>query len=249
MRLLFLNPNTSAHLTELGVRVARTAARPETDIVPATASFGARYIATRAAAAIAGHAVLEAFARQGGGVDVVLLACFGDPGLAALRELAPVPVVGMAEASCHMAAMLGGKFSIVTGGHRWRPMLEEFVAAIGLENRLASVRTTAPTGDQIAADPAAALEGLIDACGAAAAADGAEAVILGGLGLAGLAERVRDKVPIPVVDNVVAAVGVAEAAAALGCAKARTGSFANGAPVATVGLAAALASLLEGSGA
>jgi Asp/Glu/hydantoin racemase len=249
MRLLFLNPNTSAHLTELGVRVARMAARPETDIVPATASFGARYIATRAAAAIAGHAALEAYGRQGGGVDVVLLACFGDPGLAALRELAPVPVVGMAEAACHMAAMLGGKFSIVTGGHRWRPMLEEFVAAIGLQSRLASVRTTAPTGDQIAADPAGALEGLIDACGAAAAADGAEVVILGGLGLAGLAEKIRDRVSIPVVDNVIAAVGVAEAVAALGCAKARTGSFALSAPVATVGLAAPLASLLEGSGA
>ena len=72
---------------------------------------------------------------------------------------------------------------------------------------------------------------------------------LGGLGLAGLAEKIRDRVSIPVVDNVVAAVGVAEAAAALGCAEARTGSFARSAPVATVGLAAALASLLEGSGA
>src|SRR5262249_52359436 len=198
MRLLFINPNTSADLTEQGARVARKVARAETEIVPATGRFGARYIATRAAAAIAGHAALDVFARQGAGADVVLLACFGDPGLSALRELAPVPVVGMAEASCHVAATLGGKFSIVTGGHRWPPMLEEFVAAIGLERRLASVRTTAPTGDQIAADPARALEGLIEACGAAAAADGAEAVILGGLGLAGLAAQIRDRVPIPV---------------------------------------------------
>src|SRR5262249_7106314 len=74
--------NTSADLTEQGARVARKAARPETEIVPATGRFGARYIATRAAAAIAGHAALDVFARAGKGADVVLLACFGDPGRA-----------------------------------------------------------------------------------------------------------------------------------------------------------------------
>src|SRR5262245_46291077 len=97
MRLLFLNPNTSAELTDLGVALASRVARPETEIVPATGQFGARYIGTRATAAIAAHAALDAFARCQPAPDVVLLACFGDPGLLALRELAPVPVVGMAE--------------------------------------------------------------------------------------------------------------------------------------------------------
>src|SRR5262244_1107845 len=203
MSLLFINPNTSADLTERGARVARKVARPETEIVPATGRFGTRYIATRAAAAIAGHAALDVFAREGRGSDVVLLACFGDPGLFALREIAPVPVVGMAEASCHLASTLGRKFSIVTGGHRWGPMLEEFVEAIGLADKLASVRAVAPSGDEIAAKPEAALAGLIAACTRAAEDDGAEIVILGGLGLAGLAELLVDKVPVPVVDNVV----------------------------------------------
>src|SRR5262245_10976028 len=148
MRLLFLNPNTSPNLTEAGAEVARRFARPDTEILPATGSFGARYITTRAAAAIAGHAALDAFARQKDGVDVVLLACFGDPGLFALRELAEVPVVGMAEASCRMASTLGRKFSIVTGGRRWGPMLEEFVSAIGLADSLSSVRMIALMGDE-----------------------------------------------------------------------------------------------------
>lgn len=246
MRMLFLNPNTSAHLTDLGARVARQVARPETEIVPTTGRFGARYITTRAAAAVAGHAALDAFAREGKGADVVLIACFGDPGLFALRELAPVPVVGMAEASCHMASTLGKKFSIVTGGHRWGPMLEEFVAAIGLAANLASVRTMAPSGDEIAADPDAALDSLVATCTEAAERDGAEAVILGGLGLAGLAERIAARVPVPTIDNVVAAVRFAEAAATLGAAKARTGSFAQTTPVKTIGLSAPLAALIEG---
>lgn len=246
MRLLFINPNTSAHLTELGTRVARSVARPETEIVPATGRFGARYITSRAAAAIAGHAVLDTYAREGKGADAVVIACFGDPGLFALRELAPVPVVGMAEASCHLASTLGRKFSIVTGGHRWGPMLEEFVAAIGLATNLASVRTVDALGADIAAKPEAALESLALACRKTAEEDGAEVVILGGLGLAGLAERIRAEVPIPVIDNVVASVRVAEAAATLGVDKAKSGSFAAATPVKTTGLTPALAALLEG---
>jgi Asp/Glu/hydantoin racemase len=246
MRLFFINPNTSAHLTELGARVARGVARPETEIVPATGRFGARYITSRAAAAIAGHAVLDTYAREGKGADAVIIACFGDPGLFALRELAPVPVIGMAEASCHLASTLGRKFSIVTGGHRWGPMLEEFVAAIGLATNLASVRAVETLGADIAANPDAALEGLALACRHAAEEDGAEVVILGGLGLAGLAPRIAAEMPVPIIDNVVASIRVAEAAATLGVAKARSGSFAAASPVKTTGLTPALAALLEG---
>src|SRR5262249_59086154 len=135
-----------------------TRREPESRTAPGR--VGARSIPTRGAAGIAGHGALDAFARQKDGVDVVLLACFGDPGLFALRELAPVPVVGMAEAACHMASTLGRKFSIVTGGHRWGPMLEEFVTVIGLSANLAAVRTVAPSGGEIAANPAAALHML-----------------------------------------------------------------------------------------
>jgi allantoin racemase len=244
MRLLFLNPNTSAHLTELGAQLARQVARPETEIVPVTGRFGARYIASRAAAAIAAHAALDAFAAQHHKVDVVLLACFGDPGLFALRELARVPVVGMAEASCQLAARGGRKFSIVTGGHRWGPMLEEFVAALGLASQLASVRTMAPSGAEIAADPAAALAALAAACRAAANEDGAEVIILGGLGLAGLADRIAAWVPMPVIDSVVAAVAAAEAAASL--AIAGKGDLAPAEPTETTALSARLAALLAG---
>ncbi|RTL66723.1 MAG: Asp/Glu racemase [Hyphomicrobiales bacterium] len=246
MKLLFINPNTSAHLTEMGAKIARSVARPDTEIVPATGRFGARYITSRASAAVAGHAVLDTFAREGAGADAVVIACFGDPGLFALRELAGVPVIGMAEASCHMAATLGRKFAIVTGGRAWGPMLEEFVAAIGLSTSLAGVRTVAPSGADIAADPEKALASLRDVCLTAVKEDGADAVILGGLGLAGLAERIAADVPVPLIDNVVAAIRMAEAAATLGVSKAKSGSFSTGEPVKTLGLSAPLAALLEG---
>ena len=152
----------------------------------------------------------------------------------------------MAEASCHLASTLGRKFSIVTGGHRWGPMLEEFVAAIGLADQpgLGAGRGDAGSGHRRQPGRRARRPGL--ACRQAAQEDGAEVVILGGLGLAGLAERIDAEVPVPVIDNVVASVRVAEAAATLGVAKAKSGSFAAATPVKTTGLTPALAALLEG---
>jgi len=125
-------------------------------------------------------------------------------------------------------------------------MLEEFVTVIGLSANLAAVRTVAPSGGEIAANPDAALDLLAQTCVETVQRDGADVVILGGLGFAGLAERIAGKVPVPLIDNVVAAVQMAEAAAALKLAKPTTGSFAATAPVRTTGLSAELAALIEG---
>ncbi|TDR89699.1 aspartate/glutamate racemase family protein [Enterovirga rhinocerotis] len=246
MRLLLINPNTSPSITELMAARAASLLGPEVALRTATGRFGGRYIASRAASAVAGHAALDAYAEHGEGCDAVLIACFGDPGLLALREMASVPVVGMAEASCHLACLAGRRFSIVTGGERWQVMLEEFVAALGLSARLASIRTVAPTGAEIAADPDRALASLASACRAAAEKDGAEAVILGGAGLAGLAERIAPEVPVPVICSLAAGLEATVAAARRATRKPAMGSFAPTPRVETVGLSTALASRFEG---
>lgn len=242
MRLLLINPNTSPAITDLVVAAARAHASPGTAVAGATGRFGARYIASRAAAAVAAHAALDAYAEHGEGADAIVLACFGEPGLGGLRELAAQPVVGFAESACRAAAQLGGRFAIVTGGERWGPMLEEFVAWLGLAERLAAVRTVAPTGADIARDPDAAVALLAKACNDAVRDDGARAVILGGAGLAGLAARVAPLVGVPLVDPVETSVRQAEALAARFEKPAR-GDYAAAPPVDTAGLAAPLARL------
>ena len=209
MRILLLNGNTDPAITAL--LAARTAAAiprlglPAMEVVPATAPFGARYISTRAAVAVAGHAVLTALAEHVGadnprGFDAVIIACFGEPGIEAVRELLPIPVVGMAEASIVAALALAPRVALLTGGALWVPMLEEFCLVRGLGPDRALVRGVAPTGDMIARDPDAAIALLADAA-RAAVADGAGAVVLGGAGLAGLAPRVAPLVGVPVLDS------------------------------------------------
>ena len=207
--ILAINPNTAEAVSELLERHLRAAA-PATRWRVATGRFGARYIVSEAAFSIASHAAIDAWAGHAEGCDAVLLACFGDPGLHALRELSPVPVVGLAEASMQAAAENAARFSIVTGGPRWGPMLERLARELGFGPKLASVRAIAITGGQAAADPDGAVASLAQACREAQVEDGAGAVILGGAGFAGLAEPVSTLAGITVIDSVIAGARAAE---------------------------------------
>ncbi|MBR0681037.1 Asp/Glu racemase [Roseomonas eburnea] len=221
MRLLLLNGNTDPAITGLlATRAAEAIPRlglAPAEIVPVTAPFGAHYISTRAAVAVAGHAVLAALAEHVGRdnprrFDAALIACFGEPGIEAAREVLPIPVFGMAEASLAAALAIAPRIALLTGGALWVPMLEEFALLRGHGRDRVLVRGVAPTGDMIARDPDGAVALLADAA-AEAARDGAGAVVLGGAGLAGLAGKVAPSVPVPVLDSLDCAL-----AAALGSA-------------------------------
>jgi allantoin racemase len=246
MRILLINPNTSPDITNLVTLAAIKVASPDTEIIAASGRFGARYIASRAAAAIAAHAALDAYAEHGADADVIGLACFGDPGLAGLKELATQPVIGMAEAACLDAASGGRRFAIVTGGERWGPMLEEFVAFLGLSRQLAGVATVAPSGGDIARDPDGALALLASAANACVKDHGADVVILGGAGLAGLAERLQDRVPCPLIDSVTSLVRAAERLGRECPGKPTSGSYAQTPPTQSIGLSPLLTSKLAG---
>ena len=210
-RVLVINPNTSASVTDAVVRACRSV-QPALEWHGVSARFGAPYIADEISYAVAAHAVLDAYSAHFDGHDAVLIACFGDPGLLALREMAGVPVFGLAQASL-AAATQHGRFAVVTGGHAWGPMLARFARAQQLDARLCGIHTVDLTGAQIAAAPAAALDSL--AAAAQQGIDGgAGCILLGGAALAGLAARLQPRVAVPVLDNVLlAARAVADAPA------------------------------------
>jgi Asp/Glu/hydantoin racemase len=204
MKLLVINPNTSASVTDKLRQHVGAALPAGTMLSAVTAPFGARYIADEASYAVAGHAALVAYADHvaiEGPPDAVLLGCFGDPGVAALRELSRRPVVGLAEAAFRAAAA-HGRWAIVTGGLAWAPMLQRLARSLDLAQGLAHIEVVQATGAQLAADPVAARLILGAAC--RRAAQGVDAVILGGAGLAGLAADLADQVEVPLIDSVAA---------------------------------------------
>jgi Asp/Glu/hydantoin racemase len=127
-----------------------------------------------------------------------------------MREIAPFPVVDMLAASVAAALLLGDRFSTLTGGDRWVPMLKEEVAAYGLAGRVASVRAIPLTGAEIARDQDRALTLLADLSETCAREDGAECVILGGAAVAGLHRRIAGRVSVPLLDSVATSVAAAE---------------------------------------
>jgi allantoin racemase len=210
MRLLVINPNTGQATTDRLTHFIAQTLPQGTDFSCITAKFGFPYIASEESYAVASHAVLatwQAF-KEASAVenlpDRILLGCFGDPGLFAMREICTQPVTALAEASFVEASRLGD-FAIVTGGERWRPMLQRLAMGLGYGDKLKTVHTVSQTGAQLLADPIMAVDVLTQAC-QAAERQAVKAIILGGAGLAGYAAMVQPRVNVPIIDSVEAGV-------------------------------------------
>jgi len=143
-------------------------------------------------------------AASGAAADAVLIGCFGDPGLHALRECCSRPVTGLAEAALAQAAALGD-CAIVTGGDRWGPMLWRICAGLPHGERVKGIVTVAMTGGDMRNNPAAAESALLAAYQQAVAqCPGVKSIIVGGAALGGWAARLQAQVPLPLVDSVLA---------------------------------------------
>jgi allantoin racemase len=243
MRLLLANANTTARVTETCAAAARAAAAPGTEIVAVTPRFGPAIISTRAENAIAAHGLLDCLAAHHAGCDAAILAVSFDTALAAAKQLLPIPVVGMTEAACLAACVIGGRFGLVTFSSA--ELYREVIEGHGLAARLCGIGLIAATPDDAASDPDRVAAAVAEAA-RGLARDGASSVLLCGAALAGMAQRIEAEVPVPLVDGIAAAVVLAEGLVRLGLPKPRTGSLAAPERRASVGLAEPLAALLAG---
>jgi allantoin racemase len=246
MRILVLNANTTTFVTETAATEARCVASPGTEIVPATADFGAAIVGTRTEAAIAEHAAVTLAARYARGCDAVVIAVSYDTGLKPLREMLDVPVVGMTEAALYTACMLGGPIGLISFGKRVWPMYRELIEAYGLTGRIVGSRVSDNTtaykpGDYTALDDelVATARDLIDT-------DGAESIVVFGAVMAGASRRIEECVPVPVLDGMRAAIPFAEALVRIGARKPVTGSYASPNQCETIAIDPALGLMLSG---
>ncbi|ACL62942.1 aspartate/glutamate racemase family protein [Methylobacterium nodulans] len=246
-RILLLNPNTSAEMTERMLAAGQSAAAPGTTLVPLTAGRGVPYIATRAEAQIGGAIALEMLAEHHREVDAAIIAAFGDPGLFGARELFDIPVVGLAEAAMLTACMLGRRFAIVSFARALGPWYEECVAMHGLAGRCAGIRLLDSPFQQVAEVQEEKEDLLVQLANKSVREDEADVVILAGAPLSGLAAKVAHRILVPVVDQVAAAVKQAEALLALKPRKATEGTFKRPPAKRVIGLPDSLAARITHS--
>lgn len=226
-------------------QAAAAALAPDATLTVLTAARGLPYIASRAEAQLAGAAVLESLAEHQAGFDAAVIAAFGDPGLIAARELFDLPIVGMAEAAMLTACQLGQRFGIVTFSSTLLPWYEDAVALSGLSARCACVRAVSAAFRSVTEVQHELEAEIVALANRVVAENGADAVILAGAPLTGLAARLGDAVPVLLVDPLAAALGQAQALVRLGSRPPRVGRFARPPAKPATGLAPALRRWIE----
>ena len=143
MRIKVINPNTTAGMTAKIGEAARAIAAPGTEIVAVNPAFGPVSIESHYDEAVSVLGVLEEVRKgEEEGCDGYIIACFGDPGLLAAREIATGPVVGIAEAAMHAASFISTGFSVVTTLTRTCIIAEHLVERYGMHHACRKVRGT-----------------------------------------------------------------------------------------------------------
>lgn len=226
MRILVVNANTSAIVTEKVTAEARAAAAADTEIVSVTGTFGARVIGSRAEQAIGEHSTIALVSGHAERCDAVVIAVSYDTGLRGARELLPVPVVGMTEAGLLTACMLGGNIGVITFGRRVLPLYQELVASYGLAGRIAGWRVLESTAAYARGAHAELDREIVATAADLIERDFAETIVLTGAVMAGVPRRLQPEVPVPLIDCIACGVRQAELLARLALPKPRIGSYA-----------------------
>ncbi|MFK8328421.1 aspartate/glutamate racemase family protein [Pseudomonas sp. BJa5] len=240
MRILVVNVNTTASITEAIARQARSVASPGTEIVGLTPRFGAESVEGNFESYLAAIAVMERVLSYDQPYDAVIQAGYGEHGREGLQELLNVPVVDITEAAASVAMLLGHRYSVVTTLDRTVPLIEDRLKLAGLDSRCASVRASGMAVLELEEEPERAIESVVREAEEAVRVDKAEVICLGCGGMAGLDERIQARTGVPVVDGVTAAVALAESLVRLKLSTSKVRTYAQPRPKQILGWPRAL---------
>ena len=227
MKIMVINPNTSVSMTNHLRKELMKIKRGDTDLTVTCPSAGPVSIESAYDEALAVPSTLELVKKANSeGYDAVILACFSDPGIDAAKEISTIPVVGIQEATLHVGAMLGYKFTILTPLKQRVPHKHREVRRYKLEQDLASVRPLGLTVAETDADPERTKSRILEVSRQAAEEDGAEVIILGCAGMVGYAEEVERELGLVVLDPSSVALKICEALVDAGLVHSKRALFA-----------------------
>jgi allantoin racemase len=224
MKIRVIVPVTTQAFAAETAEAYREAARPETEISVVGLDRGPASIESDYEEALAVPDILtKAQVAEKEGMDAVVIDCMADPGVDAARELLTIPVVGPAQASMHLAAMLAHRFSLIGIMERDIPIFHRLFVKFGLEGKVASVRVVNIPVLELEEDPARLTRAVVEASLRAVDEDGAHAIVFGCTGMKGVARTVSEELAgrgyeVPVINPSVVALKLAESLVDLGLA-------------------------------
>ncbi|MDB4224490.1 aspartate/glutamate racemase family protein [Granulosicoccus sp.] len=225
MRLLIINPNTTASMTaKIGI-AAEGVALSSTIVTAVNPSSGPASIQGYydEAASLAG---ILGIVKENPDADAIIVACFDDTGLDAVRCATEAPVLGIGEAAYHAASVLSNRFSVVTTLARSVPALEHNLVRYGLATRCGGVRSSEVAVLDLEKPGSDARDKISKEIACAIVEDRAEAIVLGCAGMTDLAQSLSVEHGLPVLDGVVCAVTWAESLVRAGLKTSQLGGYA-----------------------
>lgn len=237
MKIKVINPNTTWSMTHSIAQCAKASALVDTQIVAVSPTVGVESIECYVDEYLAIPGVLNEILKGDiqENCDAFVIACFGDPGLQAAREITAKPVLGIAESAMAAAKMIAPYFSIVSVLDRSLKVTEDLVQAYGAKPFCRSIRSTGLSVLEFGSDPERGMKALAEQSRKAVEQDGAECILLGCAGFVDFAEQLRRDLGVPVLDGVSPAVKFAESLVQLGIGTSKVKTWSRPEPKQYVG--------------
>jgi allantoin racemase len=203
--IILINPNSTVSMTDAMLRTARETV-PTAEFEGWTSHDGPPAIQGAEDGKLAEGPLLELVAKASGqGASAIIIGCFDDTALDAARDLAHCPVIGIGQAAYHLAAVAGGRFSVVTTLDVSVPILEANISAYGLAGQLGKVRASGVAVLALEQDAHAATNQVVAEIDRAAREDGILSVVLGCGGMVDIKQKSAHLSGIRLIDGVRAA--------------------------------------------
>lgn len=227
--ILVVNCNTDTGMTSAIAAIARRSAREGTRIVGLGPAWGPSSAEGYVESFATAMATIDAVLSYKGHFDAVVMAGYGEHGREGMRQSVRQPVVDITEASAYLACLVGHRYGVVTTVRSAVAGIHDSLRSASIDGRCVGVAASNMPVSHIADSQDAALTALLPPARSLIAA-GADAIVLGCAGFAGLDRALEGVLGIPFIDGVAAAVAVAESLVALGKSTSAGGPFAPADP-------------------
>ncbi|KGE00055.1 Asp/Glu racemase [Achromobacter sp. RTa] len=207
-RITLVNPNSLAKVTEAIDRAVAPFRRLPLEFRCLTSADGPAGIQTQAEADASIAPLARLVRQEAAGTDAFIVACFSDPGLHGLRDLVPVPVLGIGECSVLTAMGMAARIGVIAIAGAAIPRHLRYFRAMGVADRICGELALDMKVSELA-DAELAFQRMAAVGRTLRDAHGADALIMGCAGMADLRGRLEDACGVPVVEPTQAAVGMA----------------------------------------
>ncbi|MAH83731.1 MAG: hypothetical protein CBB68_05130 [Rhodospirillaceae bacterium TMED8] len=210
IKIALINPNTTKSMTSRMHKAASPLLSDKVDLVSLTAPYGASSIEGFYDEIFAVPPMIEVLQPLAAEIDGVVVGCFDDTGVDALRTILDVPVIGICQAAMHAASIVSHKFTIITTLNCSVPAIENLVTRYGFDKMCSGVRAAEIPVLDLESNTTDAIEYISKKIEQALSQDGADAIVLGCAGMVDLTRDLTNKFNVPVIDGVGVAVKTIE---------------------------------------